>query len=184
MPTAALALVVAVGSIASAASALFAQAPASAPAIVYTAPAAWQTRPSASAMRVAEFVVPRAAGDPEDGEVIIYYFGGTGGSADANIDRWVGQMEQPDGSASNDHARRDTYSVNGLSISAIDVSGTYVAEVRPGSAERYHKPGFRLRAAVVATPPGPYYVKMTGPLKTVSAADADFKALLASLRLR
>lgn len=152
--------------------------------LAYTAPAAWKARPAASAMRVAEFVVPHAAGDSEDAEAIIYYFGGSGGSADANIDRWIGQVQQPDGSASKDKAKRETRTINGMPVTLVDVSGTYVAELRPGSTERYNKPGFRVRAAVVETPRGPYYVKMTGPAKTIAAADADFNALLASLRAR
>ena len=57
----------------------------------------------------------------------------------------------------------------------MDLAGTYVAEVRPGATERHNKPGFRLRAAVIETPRGPYFVKMTGPAKTMAAADADFK---------
>jgi hypothetical protein len=149
--------------------------------LAFTAPAAWHARPTSSSMRVAEFVVPRAPGDPEDAEVVIYYFGGGGGSVDANVDRWIGQMHQPDGSPSKDKARRGQRIINGLKVSTVDVTGTYVAEVRPGATEHLNKPDFRLRAAVVETPKGAYYVKMTGPSKTVTAADADFKALLASL---
>jgi hypothetical protein len=150
--------------------------------LAYNAPAKWQPRASTSSMRVAEFVVPRAAGDGEDAEVIIYYFGGTGGSADANVDRWIGQVQQPDGSASKEKAKREQQTINGMKVTLVDVSGTYVAEVRPGSSERHNKPGFRVRAAVVETPLGPYYVKMTGPAKTVAAAEADFAALLRSLK--
>jgi hypothetical protein len=150
--------------------------------LTFTPPAAWHARQPASSMRVAEFVVPKTPGDPEDAEVVIYYFGGGGGTVEANVDRWIGQMRQPDGSASKDKARRGTQTINGLKVSTVDVSGTYVAEVRPGATERLNKPDFRLRAAVVETPKGAYYVKMTGPSKTVAAADADFRALLASLR--
>ena len=153
-------------------------------ALTYTAPSSWKARTPASAMRVAEFVVPRAPGDAEDAEVIIYYFGGSGGSADANIDRWIGQMQGPDGSPVKDKARRADTTINGLKVSVVDVSGTYVAETRPGSTERYNKPAFRLRAAVVETPRGPYYIKMTGPAKTVAAADAGFSALLESLGVK
>ena len=156
------------------------QAPAT--GLAFTAPAGWKARPAASSMRVAEFVVPRAPGDGEDAEVIIYYFGGTGGSADANVDRWVGQVQQPDGSPSKDKAKREQQTINGLKVTLVDVSGTYVAEVRPGSTERHNKPGFRVRAAVVETPKGPYYVKMTGPSKTVAAAEPDFAAFLRSLK--
>jgi hypothetical protein len=134
-------------------------------------------------MRVAEFVVPRAPGDKEDAEIVVYYFGGTGGSIAANVDRWIGQIQQPDGTASNDKARREARTVNGLKVSLVDVSGTYVAEVRPGATDRHNKPNFRLRAAVVETPRGPYFIKMTGPAKTVAAADADFKTFVGSLRV-
>jgi hypothetical protein len=151
-------------------------------ALTFTAPSSWQPRPAASSMRVAEFVVPHVPGDSEDAEVIVYFFGGGGGSVDANIDRWIGQMQQPDGSASKEKAKKEERTVNGLKVSLVDVSGTYVAEMRPGSTERHNKPGFRLRAAVVDTPGGPYYIKMTGPAKTVAAADADFTAFLASLK--
>ena len=49
-----------------------------------------------------------------------------------------------------------------------------------GATERYNKPGFRLRAAVIETPGGPYFVKMTGQAKTMTAADADFKKFMAT----
>jgi hypothetical protein len=150
--------------------------------LVFTAPPAWTSRPPASSMRVAEFIVPKAAGDAEDAEAIIYFFGGSGGSVDANIDRWIGQMQQPDGSASKEKARRETLTINGLKVTTVDVAGTYVAEVRPGATERHNKPAFRLRAAVIETPRGPYYIKMTGPAKTMAAADADFKKFLTTMR--
>ena len=92
--------------------------------LVFTAPAAWQSRPPASSMRVAEFVVPRTAGDAEDADVIIYYFGGQGGSAEANITRWIGQMQQPDGRPSAEVARRESRTVNAMKVSLVDVSGT------------------------------------------------------------
>jgi hypothetical protein len=151
--------------------------------LAFTAPAGWQTRPAASVMRIAEFVIPRAQGDSEDGELIVYYFGTGAGTIDANIDRWIGQIQQPDGSPTKDKATRTNQTVNGLKVTMVDAVGTYVAEMRPGGTERYNKPGFRLRAAVVETPRGPYYVKMTGPAKTIGAADAAFTAFVGSLRV-
>ena len=149
----------------------------------FTAPPAWKSRPSTSQMRVAEFIVPRAAGDPEDAETIVYFFGGSGGSVDANIERWVGQFQTESGGQVP--APKRTTSTNGsLSMTAIDVSGTYVAQVRPGSAERFNKPNFRMWAAVVETPKGPYFVKLTGPAPTVTRAltNGDFDSFVKSLR--
>ena len=158
------------------------QAAPAAGTLTFTAPQAWKTRPASSSMRVAEFIVPKTAGDSDDAELVVYFFPGGGGSVDANIDRWIGQLQQPDGSDSKARATRDAKSVNGLKVSMVDLTGTYVAEVRPGATERFNKPGYRLRAAVIETPRGPYYIKMTGPAKTVAAADADFTALLASIK--
>jgi hypothetical protein len=159
-----------------------AQATAGGGRLAFTAPDGWQPRPSASAMRVAEFVLPKADGDVEDGELIVYYFGGQGGDAETNITRWIGQMQQPDGRPSAAVARRSTQTVNGLAVALLDISGTYVAEVRPGSSEHHNKPGFRMRAAVVPTPRGPYFVKMLGPQRTMDKWGASFTTFLDTVR--
>ena len=150
----------------------------------YDVPAGWTSRPPASSMRVAEFTLPKIAGDAEDGELVLYYFGGTGGTVQANLDRWIGQITQPDGRASKDVATTTTMkTTSGLSVTLVDVSGTYVAEVTPGSKERLNKPGFRLRAAVVETPTGPYFVKLTGPAKTIAKWNDSYLAFVKSLRI-
>lgn len=150
--------------------------------LAYTAPEAWKARPASSSMRVAEFVVPRAQGDPEDAEVVIFYFGGGGGSVDANIQRWIGQFEQAPGSSKD--ANRTSFNVGSLKVTTVDVSGTYVAETRPGSGTRLNKPNFRMRAAVVETPKGPYFVKFTGPAATVKQSMPSFEQFLKSLRFQ
>ena len=150
----------------------------------FDAPSGWVTRPAASSMRVAEFTLPRAQGDREDAELIVYFFGGQGGSVQANIDRWIGQIAQPDGRASSAVAKTSiSQTRSGLKVSLVDVSGTYVAELTPGATERHHKPNFRLRAAVAETTRGPYFVKLTGPAATVARWDETFRAFVASLRL-
>ena len=134
-------------------------------------------------MRVAQFTLPRADGDAQDAELVVYFFGGTGGSVDANIQRWVGQMQQPDGKPVA-MVKRDTARMNGLTITLIDVIGTYVAETAPGAPTHHNNPGYRLRAGVVETPAGPYYVKLTGPQKTVAKWDSAFKDFIASMRTK
>jgi hypothetical protein len=145
--------------------------------LTFTKPAGWNDRAPASAMRVAEFVVPRAAADTEDGELIVYFFGGTGGSVADNLKRWEDQFESP--KEVKHGFVSDT--IKGLKITTIDVKGTYVAEVRPGAAERHNKPGFRMRAAVVETPKGPYFIKFTGPAATVAMASPAFEQFIAGL---
>jgi hypothetical protein len=147
----------------------------------FTAPDGWRRSPASSPMRVAEFTLPRAAGDAEDAQLIVYYFGGQGGSVDANIKRWIAQVQQPDGKPIAD-ATRTSRTVNGLTVTLVDVAGTYVAETAPGAAAHHHKPHFRLRAGVVDTPSGPYFIKLTGPEKTVMKWDHAYQQFVSSFK--
>jgi hypothetical protein len=157
------------------------QTPAAPGSLKFTPPPGWEPRTASSTMRVAEFVLPGRDDAAKSAELVIYYFGGSGGSVDANIQRWLGQMQQPDGKPSSAVAKRQTRTVNGLALTLIDVDGTYVAEVRPGATEKHNSPGFRMRTAVVETPRGPYYLKLVGPAATVAAWNASFDEFLGSL---
>lgn len=154
------------------------------PSLKFDTPPGWVSKPPASSMRVAEFTLPKTAPDAEDAELAIFFFGGQGGTVQANIDRWIAQMAQPDGRASREVATTTTLQTkSGMKVSLVDVPGTYVAEVKPGAAERLNKPGFRLRAAVVETPKGPYFVKLTGPAATVARWDRTFLDFISGLRI-
>ena len=153
-------------------------------AIKFDVPRGWVSKAPSSTTRVAEFTLAKAPGDAEDATVTVYFFGGQGGSVQANLDRWIGQMAQPDGRPSKDVAKTSTMqSATGLKISLVDVPGTYVAEVTPGSSERLNKPGFRQIAAVIETTDGPYFVKVTGPAATVAKWKDSVDAFLKSLRV-
>ena len=159
--------------------------PAAAPqsALTFDTPAGWVAKKPASSMRVAEFALPKTEKDAEDASLVVYYFGGTGGSVQANLDRWIGQMQQPDGRDSRTVATSSALtSKAGLKITLLDIPGTYIAEVTPGSSERFNKPNFRQLAAVVETKDGPYFVKVVGPAATVARWEPSVRTFLASLR--
>ena len=138
----------------------------------YKAPEGWVTEKPSSSMRAAQYKLPKIAGDPEDASLVLYFFGaGQGGSVSDNIDRWVGQMQQPDGSSSKDKAKTETTTVNGLKVTMVDVSGTYTAQMSPGSDTHANNSNYRLRAAVIETPKGNYFAKLIGPEKTVGHWD-------------
>ena len=150
--------------------------------LTFTAPAAWKPVATTSSMRVAQYAVPRVPGDTVDAELLVYYFGGSGGTVDANIERWIGQMQQPDGRPSSAVAKRQSRTVNGLKVTLVDVPGTYIAEMTPGASQRHNSPNFHLRAAVIETSNGPYFIKLTGPAKTVAASETAFESFLASVK--
>ena len=138
----------------------------------------WIVEDVASPMRVAQFVLPKADGDAEDASLVVYFFGGAGGSVEANLERWTNQMLQPDGRPSTDVATTTSFLVDELTVTTLDVPGTFSAEVRPGSGMRYHKPDFRLKAAVIDTPNGPYFFKLTGPNLTVLRWNDQFATFI------
>ena len=99
-------------------------------------------------MRVAQYKLPGTDGDPEDAWLVVYYFGATqGGAVQANIDRWISQMQQPDGSASKDKAKTETSTVNGLKVTSVDVSELIPLRWRPAAAQCITTP------IIVCTPP-------------------------------
>ena len=153
------------------------------PTLKFIAPSGWVEEKTSSTMRVAQYKLPKAEGDSEDGSVVLYFFGqGQGGGASANIERWIGQMKQPDGSESKDKAKQENLTVNGLKITSVAVSGTYTAEMAPGSGTFHNNPNYRLRAAVIETPKGSYYLKLVGPEKTIAKWDKSVTEFVGSFR--
>jgi hypothetical protein len=147
----------------------------------YKVPEGWTAEKPTSDMRVAQYKLPKAAGDSEDALLVLYYFGqGQGGSAQANIDRWINQIQQPDGRPSKERAKTETLTINGLQVSTVDVAGNYAGGMSPDSAPANNKSIYRLRAAVIDTPKGSYFVKLTGPEKTVSHWDQAYTDYLKS----
>lgn len=148
------------------------------PTLRFDTPPNWIDVEPASPLRLAQFILPRSGGDPEDAEFAVFFFGGEGGAVEANLERWTNQMIQPDGRPSADVATTTRFDVGDLEVTVLDVPGIYGAEVQPGSGMRYFKREFHLKAAVVETPGGPYFFKLTGPRRTVSQWDASFTRLL------
>jgi hypothetical protein len=151
----------------------------------FKAPEAWTAEKPTSDMRVAQYKLPKAEGDHEDALLVIYYFGqGQGGSPEANIDRWINQIKQPDGQPSKERAQTGTLTVHGLQVNTVDVSGNYSGGMSPDSAPADNKSIYRLRAAVVDTPKGSYFVKLTGPEKTVAHWDQAYTDYLKSFEFK
>ena len=159
------------------------QEPQKQPTLRYKVPAGWVEQERSSSMRVAQYKLPRTETDTEDASLVLYYFGkGQGGTTTANVERWASQMQQADGTKAK--ITEESFTANGLKVTTVDGAGTYVAETAPGSGEFLNKPGFRLRAAVVETPNGSYYVKLVGPEKTVTHWNEAFVAYLKSFEFK
>lgn len=151
----------------------------------YKVPEGWVVDKPTSNMRVAQYKLPKITGDGDDGLLVLYYFGqGQGGTPQANIDRWIDQMTQPDGSSSKDKARTEALTVNGLQVSTVDVLGSYSGGMAQDSAPQDSKAIYRLRAAIIDTPKGSYFVKLTGPEKTVGHWEQAYSEYIKSFEFK
>ncbi|MDQ2946433.1 MAG: hypothetical protein M3Y27_10905 [Acidobacteriota bacterium] len=154
----------------------------SAAGINWTPPASWKSLASRP-MRAATYAVPAAPGDKEDGECAVYYFGpGQGGSVEANLERWTKQFEQTDGKPTSHPAQVKKRTIHGIAVTTVDVSGAYSGMGGPMAASKSVKPGYRLLGAIAEAPEGAVFFKFTGPAKTVTANQANFEALVGSLK--
>jgi hypothetical protein len=151
----------------------------------FKTPDGWMSETPSSSMRVAQYRLPPAEGDSEAASLVVYYFGpGQGGSVEANLDRWTGQIQQADGSSSKGKARTETMTVNGMKTTLLDVGGSYAGGGMAGDSSGPNKPNFRMRAGVVETPKGAYFVKLVGPEKTVGKWDESFIAFVRSAEFK
>ncbi|WP_437643241.1 hypothetical protein [Sorangium sp. So ce362] len=146
--------------------------------LVWDAPASFESAPNPNTMRKATYKIKRAAGDTEDAELSISQ---AGGSVDANITRWVGQFSQK----SDDSPKRTELKVKDIQVTVVEVKGTFAGSGMPGMPAQDPKSSYGLLGAIAETPSGDlWFLKMTGPEKTVTAARADFDKLVDSLRVK
>lgn len=130
-------------------------------------------------MRAATYTIPPAAGDTASAECVVYFFGaGQGGTIQANLDRWSGQLLAPDGKPTK--AKIAKRKIHGLPVTTIDASGDYTGMGGPMVSTKSVQPNYRLLGAIIEGPAGNVFIKFTGPAKTVAANQAAFEQLLNS----
>lgn len=143
-----------------------------------TAPEAWEQRPPRSQLVAYEFAAPAAEGDQEAGRFTLM---AAGGGVEANIDRWIGQFTQPDGSPTKDRTKIDKREISGQTVHLVDIRGTYEDKPAPFSPG-VKKPNFRLLGAIIVTDEASFFLKLTGPEATLAGHEQAFGDLLNSLR--
>jgi hypothetical protein len=144
-------------------------------------PQGWATG-AAKSMRLDTYIIAAVGDDIDSAECAVFYFGSTsGGTIEANLTRWAGQFEQPDGSNSMDGAKIGSLTVSGLNITTIDLTGDYLVS---GAMMQVtgKKIGYRLLGAIVEGPEGSVFFKLTGPENTVKSAKSGFDGLLQSIK--
>lgn len=144
--------------------------------ITLKTPAGWKQEPPSNRLRLAQFKIPAVEGDKDPAELVVSSFAGGGGGIDPNLERWVKQF-QSDG-------RKVKITVGACpqgDYYLSDISGTFNRPIGPPIAGRTEAvPGSRSLGVILVIAKGDgkeaYFLKLTGPEKTVAAAADGFRA--------
>jgi hypothetical protein len=145
----------------------------------FPTPAQWQSRQPSTSMRLAEYAVPGSGGEAS---LVIFRFPG-GGSAQANIDRWVGQFQGAAQSNGGNGPAIQRLERDGLVLTSLDVSGDYEGAAMPGAPPQPPIAGARLLGLVIEGKGDPYFLKLQGPGATIGEWTDDWAKLVASIRV-
>ncbi len=130
-------------------------------------PATWKKVEPSSSLRLAQFEIPAAEGDSDHGELVISSFGGAAGGVKANVTRWVDQFQ-----ANGRRTETKTAKSPQGEYVIVDVAGTYKKPIGPPQQQKTQPmPKARMLAVILAVEnKDNYFLKLTGPEKTVAAA--------------
>jgi hypothetical protein len=136
-------------------------------------PEAWHQEPVRGTARFsprkAQIKVPKVGGDKEDADLVVYFFAGGAGSVDANIQRWLTAFE-----SSGRKVKVTTGKSTEGAYVLVDTQGTWNKPIGAMGPGQRTEPVPDSRAlGVILTDKVGYYIRLTGPEKTVTAnADA------------
>lgn len=138
-------------------------------AFTFERPEGWGWIVPSSPMRKAQLSVPAVNGG-EVGDVTFFHFGaGQGGTVKQNVDRWLAQFQNP---VADSRAEK----VGNTNVTFVQAAGTFSSGMPGGPTTP--KEGYALRGAILESPQGDVYVKLTGPEAAVKAASEAFEKMV------
>lgn len=139
----------------------------------FARPADWQWIETASMMRKAQLKI-QDADKKETAEVVFFFFGeGGGGGVQANIDRWLGQFEEPKDKL---NSKIEKVTVNQRKVTYVHAEGTYLSGMPGGS--KTPQPNAMLSGAILESGQGNVFIRLTGPAKLVKTSQAAFRKMV------
>ena len=150
--------------------------------VSFTPDPAWRDLGPAPMLK-AKYQLPPVEGDEVVAELNVAYYGQQmGGDVEANLARWIGQMNTPDGGEASSIAVRSKLTTsNGLDIHFVEIDGTYLKSMGGGPMTGGRKkpmPDHRLVGAIVEAPEGNVFIKMVGPEKTAAVMEEQLRKML------
>jgi hypothetical protein len=140
----------------------------------WTVPKTW-IRKSPGPMLLAEYAIPKAEADKENGRLTVMQ---AGGSVENNVDRWKGQFSKLE------KQKQETFDIGKVKITFVDFSGTF-NESRGMMGPSVTRPNYRMLAAIAEVPGENtmIFAKSYGPEKTIATHADEIKAFIRSLKV-
>jgi hypothetical protein len=137
------------------------------------APEGWVRQQPRSQFVLAEFALPKAEGDAQDGRLTLSL---AGGSVDANVQRWQDQL-----GSQREKDSRSEVEIAGLTVTLVDLSGTYNDQPGP-YAPSVSREGYRILGAIIPVKGDLHFIKAYGPQKTMAEHETAFHAFVKSVQ--
>jgi hypothetical protein len=141
-------------------------------------PEGWKEEPTTSEMRLAQFKLPKADGDDEDAQLIIFYFKGGSGTAEQNMQRQLAKF------SGKPEVKVDKIMVGKTEAPYQDITGTFLQKKRPfdPADKGVEKANYRQLYVPLTTDKGDYYPTLVGPAKTIEKHKKEFEAFLKNFK--
>lgn len=141
----------------------------------FTRPDGWEWVESTSAMRKAQLKVTDAA-KKEIGEVVFFHFGeGGGGGTQANIERWLGQFQEPNDKL---NSKIEEVTIGKHKVTHVQAEGTYLSGT-PGGPKT-PLPNHVLLGAIIESAQGNVFIRFTAPANLGKASREAFRKMVES----
>jgi hypothetical protein len=152
-----------------------------------TTPADWKQEAPSSKLRLTQFRLPKADGDPEDGELALFRSPG-GGTIQQNLERQEKKFEIPAGKKPEDAIKVEKIKVGTHDAVYQDIQGTLLKKFPPfdPNAKVTKVPDYRQLYVVFEKTEGDgtvlYSMYLTGPAKTVEKHKKAFEEWVKSFK--
>ena len=151
--------------------------------LTISVPTTWSKEDPATSMRLAQYKIPASEGDKEPALVAVFNFGGPAGSAKANLKRWADQFDAAGRKVKVTQGTFKTEQNKGKYYLA-HIQGTFNQPVGPPIRRQTEKKtDFAVAGLIVMLQDGlaengDYFIKMTGPKKTVAEQLKNVRGLI------
>ena len=146
----------------------------------FSATKSWEKVTPRSSMLDAEFKIPKVDGDEKDGRMTMM---ASGGSIEANLDRWMGQFKDEDEQPMSGVEAKQL-KVAGKTIHVLDLTGTFADSMGGPFGPKTDRENYRMLGSIIETGTGRNcFLKFYGPRKTVDKNEKSYMELLKSLEI-